>query len=70
MLGIDVGQLHVEEHQDLQRANWTSEAKPDADVDDLQLRERHRPGPCIFSLAAGFYALRFSPFAPAERGRL
>lgn len=54
MLGIDVGQLHVKEHQDLQRANSTSEAEPDANVDDLQLRELQGPGLCIFSLAAEF----------------
>lgn len=68
VLGIDVGQLHVQEHQDLRRANSTSEAEPK--VDNVQLRERQGPGLCIFSLAAEFYLPRFFQFAPAVLGRI
>lgn len=74
MFGIDVGKLHIQEHQDLQRANSTNEAEPEAEVDDsrlcMRLRECHGPGLCIFSLAAEFWLLRFSRSAPAVQGRI
>lgn len=37
VLGIDVGELHVEEQQDLHRANDTREAEREAEVDDSQV---------------------------------